>query len=392
MSGKKIKPQSKEFKELLDTYKNNTVVLGPVRRHLMAQQQFDTRDPYVIHPSELANRDFCSRAIYYRISGYKIPSETRSIKQEVTFFQGHEYHTKWQTWIWDTGFLRGEFLCRRCGVIRHTTSPTQCEDCGAPKGALDYREVPVDNAKYLLKGRADGDLAVDSSPLLEIKSVGEGTFRFDAPELVKKYTQTITLPDDSQKQWTDWEKLWNSLKRPLLPHRIQGAIYGWCLEREEMVFIYEFKSMGMVKEFSVRHDFDQIEERLEACLDIKYHLSKGRPPECSHGGCDACRAYEEKNFGQESDSEAEQESGESAPDSDTGTAGGRDSRSRGGSERARRRGTSRRTPSPHSLGGLLGDTDSDSSSGRSRSRASSRGRKNKSNRRVVRGERDGETS
>lgn len=316
------------MKRLLDTQKHKTVVLGPLQRMLLGGDEFaGTRRHDVIHPSEIVKPDFCDLALFYRLMGWEIPPEQHGFQLEVIFSQGHGYHDKWQGWVWDLGTLnvpvvglRGRFRCLRCGhgdweegnETWTAVSPVACENCGALRKCLQYGEVPVKLKKYGIRGHSDGDLVLggpeEADPLLEVKSIGEGTVRFEAPNLIKKHTHSVTMDDEEKtKRWTDWNALWRDIRRPFQTHLKQGAIYCLAKNRTEMVYIYEFKPTGAVKEFTVKHDFDLIEEELETALDVLYAVKKNKPPDCPHGGCKLCEAYEKLRDGAHDDEVGEEE-------------------------------------------------------------------------------------
>lgn len=330
------------MKRLFETTKTNTVILGPLQRMLMGGDEFDDhRRRDVIHPSELIKKDFCDLALYYRLIGWDIPKENHGFQLETIFEQGHAYHDKWQGWVWDLGTLdlpqvglRGRFRCLRCGhgdweetKPWFTTSPTVCVNCGAGRKFLQYGEVPIWMPKHRIGGHSDGDLdlgpdvPIEQHPMLEVKSVGEGTVRFEAPKLITKHTKTVVI-GETEKRWTDWQALWRDVRRPFRTHLKQGALYCFAMGRAEMIYIYEFKPTGASKEFRVRMDFDIIEEELETALDVLYAVKTRKPPDCPRGGCKQCRAFEALRDGGHDDEEGESEEGPEAgedPDSGTGT-------------------------------------------------------------------------
>lgn len=289
------------IKKLMETHKKKTKILGDIQRSLLGRESFGVgRSSQVIHPSEICKPDACPREIYYRLSGWKIPLDSHPFGLEVIFAQGHAYHEKWQSWVWDIGKLRGSFGCLACGASFEDTSPTECSVCQSPRHALVYLEVPVSIPDLRIGGKSDGDIDLDPSdgnpnpgdPLLEIKSVGTGTVRFEAPALIARNTKTVLI-DGVEKSWTDWDALWRDIRHPFPTHLRQGAIYGAAMDRPEMVFIYEFKPTGAVKEFVVKHDFEMAEPAFEVARAVLTALEKGRRPKCPSDGCKGCTAYEE---------------------------------------------------------------------------------------------------
>jgi len=77
--------------------------------------------------------------------------------------------------------------------------------------------------------------------LLEIKSVGAGTFRFEAPELMYEHNGEI-------------EKMWKALKAPFMSHIMQAQMYMKLAELidlphqpKEALFLYENKASQETK-------------------------------------------------------------------------------------------------------------------------------------------------
>lgn len=298
------------MKKLLDTKRHENLFLTPIQQMLLKGTEFeDGRRHDVIHPSELVAADFCDLALYYRLSGWEIPQEGNHWQLEVIFAQGHGYHAKYQNWAWEVGLqdnppwrLRGRYFCVACGHRWEDSSPAMCPVCQAKREALRYREVKVALPEHNIHGSSDGDLdlgskvPIEQHPLLEIKSVGEGTIRFAAPNLIGKHTKTVTIGDE-EKKWTDWQGVWRGIRRPFQAHLKQGALYCLGVGRERMIYVYEFKPTGAVKTFEVKPDFDLVAEALETALDIQWAVKKRRPPDCPHGGCKKCQAYEELRDG-----------------------------------------------------------------------------------------------
>lgn len=325
------------LRALLDSFKKEHVLLGPVQRYLLAQQEFgDDRRSDVLHPSELVSAEVCPRALFYRLSGWAIPRETTAFQLEVIFAAGHGYHAKWQDWAWGAGMLRGRYRCLACGWGDWSrpeiadrwvaTSPDHCSRCGASRYHLQYGEVPIALPKYGIAGKADGDLDLDptddplgvpSDPLLEIKSVGEGTVRMAAPALIARHTKRV-LVDDAERTWTDWTSLWRDIRRPFRAHVKQATLYCLAAGRESMLFVYEFKPTGAVKEFSVEADPTVVEEELDLALDVLYAVKRGRAPGCPHGGCPKCKAFEEARDGARDEAQDTRSGGED-PDAGTGS-------------------------------------------------------------------------
>lgn len=252
--------------------KTDTVLVGPVQRLLLANALADdSRPTNVIHPSELCKDDWCSRRAFYRITGVE-PSnpETFSPQSEALFSEGHFTHEKWQSWAWDIGLLEGEFQCRACGDVWYDVAPEYCPTCAQERWGLRYLEVPIISKELRIGGRADGRVA---DYLLEIKSLGPGTFRMLRPELFKKYQdKEITL-----------EEMWKSVKRPFVPHIKQAMFYGWIIGVHKILFIYEWKPYQAVKEFTVNVNVDYIEDMIEKAKDTAWAVDNNRLPRRPEG-------------------------------------------------------------------------------------------------------------
>lgn len=274
-----------KLRQLLDTSKTETRILGAIRRHLMVRPP-DDRAADVIHPSDMSKNEWCPRADYFRIvEAPAAEEELTPFTMENVWAEGHDIHSKWQTWLWEMGLLRGEWLCYACGAQWLDTAPTICPD-GHGRECITYLEVPLYSEHYLISGHADGDIADDDDeklcPLIEIKSIGMGTIRYDAPHLLSKYTCKVKNDDGSERSVFDMEALWRDLKRPFASHVKQGMLYLHLSGRREIIFIYENKFNQQVKEFRVRYNEDVIADLLDACLDIKYAIETDKPPRRPH--------------------------------------------------------------------------------------------------------------
>jgi transcription factor WhiB len=276
---KKIQRQVK----VLATSKIETRILGAIQRHLMIRPPED-RASDVIHPSEMCKSDWCPRRTFFRIVGAPAGEDPDppSFTLENVFAEGHEIHGKWQTWLWEMGLLRGQWLCDACGHEWTATAPKYCPKCKAGQDCIEYREVPLHSEKYLVSGHADGDIADDEieklCALMEVKSIGVGTLRFEAPKLLTKHTHKITDDDGAHHTVVDLEGVWRDIRRPFPTHMRQAMIYLAISGRQVMVFIYESKWNQQVKEFRVRYQPELVADLLDACLDIKYALNSGKPP------------------------------------------------------------------------------------------------------------------
>jgi rubrerythrin/CRISPR/Cas system-associated exonuclease Cas4 (RecB family) len=273
--------------DLAEINKKPSLLLKDVEKFLIDRiDQPNDRRQDVLHPSEMAHADWCPRASNYRLAGTKEsdPQKNHGHVLENIFDEGHQIHDKWQRRMWDMGRLWGLWDCVYCLHSWYATSPKTCPGCGGPKTFIRYKEVPLDAEKsHIISGHEDGCIQ-DLKALVEIKSIGMGTLRMEDPSLLREYlVETV----DGKKVY-DLDGIWKGLKRPLPGHVRQTSIYmaialmmGYDLDK--IIFIYEYKSNQLTKEFSVKYNPRIAEPLLDQALDIKFALSKGkivsRPPQ-----------------------------------------------------------------------------------------------------------------
>lgn len=232
-----------------------------------------------IYPSEMSH-EHCQRAIHYRLTDVPQEPAPISIVSELIFNHGNTSHEWWQGKWWGMGILKGVFHCLACDLYWEGLSPHECPRCEMPKVFLEYKEVPFRNKEYGVVGRADADLSTDG--LIEIKTIGVGSIRWEAPHLTEKHGE-------------NWEALWRDIKHPFPSHRKQGIINCHFLGRDQIKFIYDPKFVSAApKEFVVQYNVSIIEEILEECLQINRDVALGRVPkrpewaEKSHRTCAHC--------------------------------------------------------------------------------------------------------
>lgn len=285
MATKNYKP-SGALKKFVEVGKKKTRVIGSVERHLLSTPRKSDRRTDVIHPSAMAKSSWCHRGQYFEILGYqpiKDPNKA-SMKQLLVFEEGHRIHARWQGWFGDMGRLYGKWYCPEC---KHTYMGLgECDLCG-PDVKQFYNEVPVYNEELHIQGHADGWLKnFGDDLLLEVKSVGEGTIRWEAPDLMVKHG--------------DFKTTWDNLTSPFSTHITQAQIYMKLLELmdpdnhpKEAVFIYESKPTQDVKEFIIpKSDFGII-ELFDAAKMIVESIAIGRAPSCNIGGANFCGSCKE---------------------------------------------------------------------------------------------------
>lgn len=276
----KYKP-SGALKSFINVAKKDTRVLGSVERFLLAKPKDRSRRTDVLHPSEMASGDWCYRASYFQLLGQEPNPETRknSLTMQSVFEEGHMIHAKWQKWFQQMNVLYGKWYCIECEEVFWGGS-----DCH--EGPLQYREVPLFYEPLRISGHSDGWLVGLGDPLmLEIKSVGVGTLRWEAPELL--------IESDN-----NFDEAWKNLKAPFQKHITQVQIYmklaellGYENVPQEAVLIYEAKPNQKVKEFVVPKSDFGITELFDAAKMIVDSIKNLTPPACNIAadGCSKCK-------------------------------------------------------------------------------------------------------
>ena len=283
-----------------DARKNNNDLLADCERLLLREaeepqeQNGGLRRDDVIHPSEMASKDWCPRATYLRIktarAGLTPPVVAHRFQTENIFEEGHEYHRKWQARFRRMGRLKGRWYCEACAHKWEAISPPDCPECGAPAGSISYHEVGLRDEAHLISGSADGEIVALASDaddvLIEVKSVGEGTVRADLPTVLQRHTHEIDDPHwaDKTMKVLDHRGVWKEITKPFGSHLRQGLIYLRLRNDptiERIVFIYEYKPTSLVKAFYVKRDDAAVQDLWDSCADIAYALNQGgRPPQC----------------------------------------------------------------------------------------------------------------
>lgn len=278
----KYKP-SGALKKFIDVGKKQTRVIGSVERHLLSKPKDRSRRTDVLHPSEMVSGDWCHRASYFQLLG-KEPNSTRSISMRLmsVFEEGHMIHAKWQKWFQEMGTLYGKWYCSECEEFFWGGS--DCHD-----GPLEYREVPLFYEPLRMSGHSDGWLKnLGTDLMLEIKSIGIGTIRWEAPELLIEHNN-------------NFDAVWKNLNAPFQKHIMQVQIYMKLAELlwgpdvpQEAVLIYEAKPNQEIKEFVVPKSDFGITELFDAAKMICDAIKIEVPPICNiHAdGCAKCKGLE----------------------------------------------------------------------------------------------------
>lgn len=280
-----VAPKS-DLKKFLDAKAKPTRVIGDIERHLLQRPAGD-RDYTVLHPSEIIKRDWCKRASYFLLRGHQRIAEKPGLRLQSIFDEGHFIHAKWQNWFYEMGNLHGNFKCLSCEKRTWGTSPTECEHCGFHN--LEYAEVTLFDDALRIKGHTDGWLkGLGDDTLIEIKSIGPGTIRAEAPSLM--------MDNDN-----DFMKAWKSVRRPFGPHVLQGQLYLELMNRmgnpiEEIVFLYELKADQDYKEFAVKRDYELVRHVFDAAEKLVEMVDANKEPRCNNnigGTCKQCDPYKE---------------------------------------------------------------------------------------------------
>jgi hypothetical protein len=290
MGTQKVKPTG-ALKAFLKTDKS-TRVIGAVERHIISRPK-DDRSTTVIHPSEMASASWCHRAQYFWLQGETPAPEVMSLRRALIFAHGHAIHDIWQTWFTEMDQIKGKWFCSSCkdawfGLASDHEADEFCK--------IKYNEVPVYHKPLRISGKADGWLVgFGDSLLLEVKSIGEGSIRWYAPD--------IAYDSDN-----DFKKMWANVNAPFLEHIMQAQIYMKLMELmelkdapQEAVLIYEAKGLHEIKEFVVRKSDFGVADLFEAAANIISAVDKGTPPLCNINGatgCKKCSHYIEENQGE----------------------------------------------------------------------------------------------
>jgi hypothetical protein len=269
-------------------------LLPQIRRHAMREAAVvdPDRDMSFVHPSEMVKADWCPRRPYFRITG----EDAKNVKPigfqlANVFAEGHAIHRRWQSWLRDMGILWGKWKCMSCDDVFFALSPDTCR-CG---GKVEYREVPLYSEKHHIIGHADGAVLCEDGVvrLIEIKSVGIGTIRFEAPSLFKQFTSGDRTLDE----------LWSAISRPLPSHLKQGNLYlslasechEYLKDTDEIIFLYEWKPTQAAREFKVKYNPDLVSSLLEDAHTVGASVRAGSPPEHPHwasAGGPVCKSCE----------------------------------------------------------------------------------------------------
>ena len=265
-----------DLKRFLDAKKSNPRLIGDIERHLLAKTP-EVRRTDVLHPSEMAKSDWCLRASYFALSGVPVKKENPNLRLQSIFDEGHSIHAKWQNWFSEMGVLHGYW---DLGTPNNKSWATSKDLVGIPNKV--YKEVPLVYDELRIAGHADGWIkGIGEDCLIEIKSIGVGTIRIEAPDLIAKADG-------------DLQAAWRSIRRPFSTHVMQGQIYLELMRRlghevKEIVFLYELKADQDYKEFVIKADFELVESKFLKAKRVCEAVEAGTPLECSNNGSLGCK-------------------------------------------------------------------------------------------------------
>lgn len=288
--------QSERLKTYLEATKAETVLLGPVSRHLQLESLKDDRPTDVIHPSEMASKSWCARATWHRLAGHPLlvlPTPP-ALRLSMIFEVGTNIHSKWQRWFQGMGWLWGNWLCVACNKVERNCFPDQLPLMGSIGGWTHdhvwvYAEVSLSDPVLRIAGHADGIVQPgydDERYLIEVKSIGPGTLRKlgllsedESDELSPDKFSRIThiLGDHFRQTQTYLE----------LTHRDPSVV-----PVEKAVVLYEHKSDQQVREFVLDYNPDSVADLFSTAEDIIFALKRDIEVRCARSGCAACLAYE----------------------------------------------------------------------------------------------------
>lgn len=305
--GAGVKVTGNRMRDRADIRKKGGVLLPELKKVALAEFSDHSHSTDHIYPSEMARGDWCPRATYYRILTGKVLDETFSFVLQSIFDEGHSVEQKWQRRMRQTGKLWGTWKCLICKRLTGNVfepAPTEgiCVNVGV-NHIWEYKEVALVNDALLIRGREDGGMApnephdpwwLPSYPtgyLVEIKTIGPGTVRRDAPDLMARhYHKDIGV--------YDYDRIWKDLSRPFKSHVRQANVYLWLAQEMGLHFdtaqlLYEFKANQQTKEFTVKLSDRIIGPMLGRAQSIVHGLELHDPPPCPSDGCKACVPYEE---------------------------------------------------------------------------------------------------
>lgn len=287
--------ENKQLKAFLDAKKSGSRLMGEVERHILSRP-LGNRSTTVLHPSEIIAKNWCHRYAAYLLLGGKNLREKPNLRLQSIFDEGHAIHAKWQGYLAEMGVLYGRWECNECGAVSRILSTEGSCVLGHNRG-FKYAEVPLVYDKLRIAGHTDGWVkGIGDDFLIEIKSMGAGTIRKEAPELM--------MDNDN-----DMHKAWRAIRRPFRSHLLQGQMYLELARRmfgedapKEIVFIYELKADQDYKEFVVKANYEIVERIFHEAELVVDYAEAGKLPLCNIGGDKGCPSCNKIDGGEEDES------------------------------------------------------------------------------------------
>lgn len=278
----------------LEASKSSEVLFGDIQKHVVKKAYGPSdRRTDCLHPSEMIKPDWCHRAAYYKLTQPPL-KKTTSFTRENIFEEGHNTHRKWQGWLAEMGRLGGQWKCLACtNTWWHETTPGECPTCYC--SAIIYDEVELNAHPLMIGGSTDGWCPGDNS-LIEIKTLGLGSLRYEDPRFLAKYE----LEMEGRGPVVDLKRMWRDFNRPLPSALRQGQLYLYLARHFEdlmvdrITFIYEFKPTQEARAFTVLYNENISEAAIDGAQIVSDAFKAGSPPACNHNsaGCQNCQAYE----------------------------------------------------------------------------------------------------
>jgi len=276
------------MKRFIDVGKQDTRVVGAVDRFLLSKPRNQQgRRSDVIHPSDMISKYWCHRASYFHLLGKprNEAKERHGLRKSLIFAEGNRIHDRWQNYFKEMNKLYGFWECLKCEE-KFWGIPSE----HGHEDYLVYKEVPLAYEPLKIQGHADGWLIDFGDPLLlEIKSIGIGSIKWENPDLFYKHSG-------------DLDKMWKELNAPFYTHIHQVQVYlklidliGLPNAPQEAVLIYESKGSQEVKEFVIPKSDFGVAPLFDSVKNIVEAVDKGTSPSCNVGGadlCNSCREYQ----------------------------------------------------------------------------------------------------
>jgi hypothetical protein len=282
-----------KLKNYLDTKKRDSRLMGSIERHILSKP-FEERNQKVLHPSDIIKPEWCALAAYHALNGNYVETRERpTLRLQSIFDTGHGAHAKWQGYLREMGVLYGKWYSHK---NKDYTWATSKDVRGITTRDLEYQEVPLHSAKHMISGHSDGWVkGLGEDFLIEIKTIGAGTIRMEAPGLFSG--------------GQDVESAWRNIRQPFSTHILQGQVYLHLAHLmveagdlpsapNEIVFIYELKANQDYKEFTVAYEPKHSARFFENALDVAWAVENKRPPVCTVDpvlGCTRCKPFRGEN-------------------------------------------------------------------------------------------------